>query len=154
MSAHLHFWGLSTNQTLWYEIQIIWNKYSKPCRTPPLWEGWGVVSPKKVVGPYFFGNQKVTRKMYKNIFSYCAFQRRRENPRDMKFPRDGAPAHNLTMVRQFLNQKLPNCWQGRDGADSLPPCSPGFEGWQLLQMGMSERDCVLQLSAQNTMTKG
>jgi hypothetical protein len=45
-------------------------------------------------------------------------------PCDAWFQQDGAPPHFGNTVRQFLNERLPNKWIGRDGFLAWPPRSP------------------------------
>jgi hypothetical protein len=39
-------------------------------------------------------------------------------------PEDGAPAHNATVVRNYLNGNFENCWIGTYGIIQWPPQSP------------------------------
>jgi len=42
----------------------------------------------------------------------------------MYYQHDGAPPHFSQVVRQHLNNKFPNRWIGRGGAQNWPPRSP------------------------------
>lgn len=44
--------------------------------------------------------------------------------RTMIFQNDGAPCHYATQVRNYLNERFPNRWIGRNGPIRWPPRSP------------------------------
>lgn len=97
--------------------------YEAPNNAPSVMV-WCALSKNEIIGPYFFENENVTGQSYKRMLRYYVFPRLRNYPEDMIFQQDGAPPHYAVIVRQYLDQKLPNRWIGRAGPIPWPPRSP------------------------------
>ena len=108
---------------------------------------WCGISSTRLIGPYFMEGP-VTGESYRNmleqfLWPQLKFQR-------MFFQQDGAPAHYSLLVRDWLDQKLPNRWIGRRGPFDWPARSPDlspcdFYLWgRLKDMVYRERCATLQ----------
>ena len=99
---------------------------------------WAGVFHGQIIGPYFF-NGNVTGK---NQFAYFTIQGTsylamlqenvipaiREIAMEVRnpiwFQHDGAPPHNASIVRNYLDEEFPGRWIGRGGPKEWPPRSP------------------------------
>ena len=84
---------------------------------------WCGLTKDRVVGPFFFTEQIVTGQSYLRMLETFAYPVLR-NIDNVIFQQDGAPPHWALVVRDSLNEKIPNSWIGRDGPTAWPPRSP------------------------------
>ena len=95
-------------------------KYEIPNTRQGLTVWWGISS-DGLVGPYFF-NDTVTGPLYKEMLvNYAWPQLRRKN---YYFQHDGAGPHYAIVVREWLDEHLPDRWIGRRGPYDWPARSP------------------------------
>ncbi|PNF16254.1 hypothetical protein B7P43_G11654 [Cryptotermes secundus] len=81
------------------------------------------VSQDKVYGPFFFEGNTVTGQTYLDMLQNWFFTSPQADSHDFIFQQDGAPPHWHLMVRDFLNEKVPQQWIGRKGAKDLAFCA-------------------------------
>ncbi|PSN40664.1 hypothetical protein C0J52_15767 [Blattella germanica] len=87
------------------------------------------VSHRKVYGPFFFPEQTVNSARYLGMLQIWLMPQLKEQQDDFVFPKDPAPPHWHTDVRDYLDEILPHRWIGRATADNIalafwPPRSP------------------------------
>ncbi|PNF43528.1 hypothetical protein B7P43_G03919 [Cryptotermes secundus] len=81
------------------------------------------VSQDKLYGPFFFGGNTVTGQPYLDMLQNWLFTSLQADSHDFIFQQDGAPPHWHLMVRVLLNEKVPQQWIGRKGAQDLALCA-------------------------------
>lgn len=86
---------------------------------------WAGIIDNDVIGPFFFeanvdGNSYLQMLQDKVVPSLIA---KGYNVKDVIFQHDGAPSHNKTNVRQYLNATF-DTWIGRGGRINWPARSP------------------------------
>ena len=90
---------------------------------------WAAIWEGGIIGPIFF-DQNVDSESYLEMLGteFWPQVEQRGLQDTMIFMQDGAPPHFATIVRHWLNQKLPGRWIGRGTANDLnipwPPRSP------------------------------
>lgn len=89
---------------------------------------WGGIVGEHMVGPHFF-NGHLNGQMYLEFLANDLPRLLQNLPlniqaRNMWLQQDGAPAHFLQQVRDFLNNEYENRWIGRGGPVRWPARSP------------------------------
>lgn len=82
---------------------------------------WCGISSNGILGPYFFDGT-VTGASYLTLLR--EFAAPHLTMHNLYLQQDGAPAHYALIVRDWLNQNLPNRWIGRRGPFEWPARSP------------------------------
>ena len=77
-----------------------------------------------IIGPFFFSESTVDSAVYLDMLQEFAVPQLEHLQPDVIFQQDGAPPHWSLNVRQFLDEKFPGRWVGRDGPIPWPPRSP------------------------------
>ncbi|PNF19518.1 hypothetical protein B7P43_G02327 [Cryptotermes secundus] len=109
---NVHIWGTEyPHQTVEHE------------RDSPKVNVFCAVSQDKVYGPFFFEGNTVTGQTYLDMLQNWLFTSLQADSHDFIFQQDGAPPHWHLMVRAFLNEKVPQQWIGRKGAQDLELCA-------------------------------
>nr|XP_033326117.1 uncharacterized protein LOC117220350 [Megalopta genalis] len=87
---------------------------------------WAGLYNDMTVGPYFLPNRLTSTEFLnflKNELSYLLEDVPLYSVQRMWMQLDGCPAHYGTQIRQWLNNRFPQRWIGRDGSISWPPRS-------------------------------
>jgi len=86
---------------------------------------WCAMSSDCIIGPYFF-DQNVNSNNYMEMLEgyFWPIIKRKRLASKIYFQQDGAPAHYSLIVRDWLNNKLPNRWIGRRGPIEWAARSP------------------------------
>jgi hypothetical protein len=81
-----------------------------------------LVSQDRVVGTFFFAAITINIFNYLDMMElYVLSQIKKEN---FILQQDSEPPHHAEVVRDFLDENLPQSWIGRDGEKACPPRSP------------------------------
>lgn len=84
----------------------------------------GIIGPH-IIGPFFF-DRNVNGESYLEMLQnqiVPALEELNYNPQNIIYQQDGAPAHFSLIVRNWLDENMPN-WIGRGGPTWWPPRSP------------------------------
>lgn len=88
---------------------------------------WVGICNGQIIGPHFFENT-VNADSYLDLLNNYLPQYLEDVPFNVRarlwFQQDGAPAHYVHIIRQFLNHRYQNRWIGRAGPVLWPPRSP------------------------------
>jgi transposase len=87
---------------------------------------WAGLMWDRIIGPFFFDDGKITSARYLQMLQeemWPSIENHPALPR-LVFQQDGAPPHYGVIVRQFLDERFPQRWIGRQGPFSWPPRSP------------------------------
>ena len=85
---------------------------------------WRIASNEKVVGPYFFEDENVNGKNYRNILIHYAFPRFRSSNENYVLLQDHAATHYSSRTRIYLANKMLNNGIGRGAPVQWPIRSP------------------------------
>lgn len=129
--------------SFWSQINPRWYRDEnevQPAKTM-IWLG---VIDDNVIGPYFFHNQIVNARMYRNMLrNFVIPDLRRQNidPKTIIFMQDGAPIHGTEQVRRFLKENF-FAWIGRGMGATIawPPRSPDFNPLDYFVWGRVRND--------------
>lgn len=93
-------------------------------RDSPKVNVWCGVMFDRIIGPFFFIERTITANVYLDMLTEYVIPQLEDMQPNVIFQQDGAPPHWGLAVRDFLNQRFPGRWIGRDGPISWPPRSP------------------------------
>jgi hypothetical protein len=79
------------------------------------------MSSNGLVGPYFF-DDTVAGSVYQEMLTTYAWPQLKR--KGLYFQHDGAGAHYVVAVREWLDEKFPDRWIGRRGPFECPARSP------------------------------
>ncbi|GBL85010.1 hypothetical protein AVEN_42252-1 [Araneus ventricosus] len=85
---------------------------------------WCALSHTEVIGPFFFAETTINSVTYLDMLEMYAVPQMQQHQPDVIFQQDGAPPHWGMIVRDFLDENLPDRWCGRGGLIPWPPRSP------------------------------
>lgn len=143
------------NEHMWMQA----NPHQVRQRRPQIKFGFNVwcgILGNQIIGPYIF-NEPLNGERYlyflqNNLEDYLDDIPLRDRAALQYFQHDGAPPHYSAQVTNYLNQRYPNKWIGRNGPIPWPPRSPDlaildFFLWGTLknQVYIREYDTVEQL---------
>ena len=107
----------------------IWGSQN-PCevlereRDSPKINVWSGLMHNQIIGRFIFAESTITANIYLDMLKHYVVPQLEEFQPRVVFQQDGAPPHWGLIVRDFLNETLPNRWIGRSGPTPWPPRSP------------------------------
>jgi hypothetical protein len=106
------------------------------------------------VGPFEFPprlNADIYRKFLQDNLPDPLDKMHLQNYANHMFQHDGAPAHFVITVREFLNQEYPNRWIGHDGLINWPARSPDLTPLDFFLWG-NVKNCVYRVPIDDLQT--
>ena len=100
----------------------------------------------QIIGLFIFAESTITADIHPDMPKHYVVPQLEEFQPWVVFQQDGVSPHWGLMVRDFLNQTIPNQWIGRSGSTSWPLISPDITPLNFF-VGLCKRQSV-----QNTST--
>ncbi|GBN19430.1 hypothetical protein AVEN_113439-1 [Araneus ventricosus] len=88
------------------------------------------------IGPFFFTVKPTTAKVYLSVLELFIAPQLQFQPHVRPHQQDGTPQW-CTVVREFLGDKVPDRWIGRDGSIQWPPRSPDITPLYFFSFGVT-----------------
>ena len=102
---------------------------------------WCDLMHSQIIEPFVFAESTITADIYLNILKLYVVSQIEEFQPWVVFQQDGALPHRGLMVRNFLNETLPNTWITRSGPKPCPLRSPDITSLDFLSGYVKVREC-------------